>query len=219
MQREAQSIVAERRGPEISALRTEDGRDGFFAWAGGQPKAGQLAMLAYNKACGAIRCCSRSSLHSADLLTSHPSSEAWSGHQNLCIGLGRPCPSQETLCIRDSRRFANAVPRLLFRMEAHACFSFQIAGGPVQACPGCGPAHQPRCLGGHREAGHPHEAAVREGGMLTHTSIIRTGRLLPRVHTASLHRSSRRLLAKPYTADWGCCGDAGREVWAEERGV
>ena len=59
MQREAQSIVAERRGPEISALRTENGRDGVFAWAGGKPKAGQRAMLAYNKACGAIRCCSK----------------------------------------------------------------------------------------------------------------------------------------------------------------
>ena len=90
MQREAQSIVAERRGPEISALRTEDGRDGVFAWAGGQPKAGQQAMLAYNKACGAIRCFSNSNLHPADLLTSHPSAEAWSGHQKLCIGKGGP---------------------------------------------------------------------------------------------------------------------------------
>ena len=40
MQREAHSIVAERRGPEISALRTEDGWDGVFAWAGGPPRAG-----------------------------------------------------------------------------------------------------------------------------------------------------------------------------------
>lgn len=57
MQREALSIVAEHRGPEISALRTEDGRDGVFAWAGKQPRAGQRATLAYNKACGALRCC------------------------------------------------------------------------------------------------------------------------------------------------------------------
>ena len=57
MQREAQSIVAERRGPEVSALRTEDERDGVFAWIGGQPQAGQRALLAYNKACGALRCC------------------------------------------------------------------------------------------------------------------------------------------------------------------
>ena len=62
MQREAQSIVGERRGPEISALRTEDGRDGVFAWTGGPPRAGQRALLAYNKACGAIRCSSAGSL-------------------------------------------------------------------------------------------------------------------------------------------------------------
>ena len=57
MQREAQAIVAERRGPEISALTTENSRDGVFAWAGGQPQAGQRALLAYNKACGALRYC------------------------------------------------------------------------------------------------------------------------------------------------------------------
>ena len=57
MQREAQAIVAERRGPEISALTTESGRDGVFVWAGGQPQAGQRALLAYNKACGALRYC------------------------------------------------------------------------------------------------------------------------------------------------------------------
>ena len=55
MLKEAQAIVAERRGPEISALKTESGRDGVFAWAGGQPRAGQRATLAYNKACGALR--------------------------------------------------------------------------------------------------------------------------------------------------------------------
>ena len=55
MQREAQAIVAERRGPEISALTTESSREGVFAWAGGQPRAGQRALLAYNKACGALR--------------------------------------------------------------------------------------------------------------------------------------------------------------------
>lgn len=54
---EAKAIVAERRGPEIAALRTEDGREGVFAWAGGQPRAGRRALLAYNKACGALRCC------------------------------------------------------------------------------------------------------------------------------------------------------------------
>ena len=62
MQREAQAIVAERRGPEISALTTESSREGVFAWAGGQPRAGQCALLAYNKACGALRCCLQSQL-------------------------------------------------------------------------------------------------------------------------------------------------------------
>ena len=57
MQREAQAIVAERRGPEISALTTESSSDGVFAWAGRQPRAGQRTLLAYNKACGALRCC------------------------------------------------------------------------------------------------------------------------------------------------------------------
>ena len=52
---EAQAMVAERRGPEIAALRTEPGRDRVFAWAGGPPRAGQTALLAYNKACGALR--------------------------------------------------------------------------------------------------------------------------------------------------------------------
>ena len=60
IQREAQAIVAERRGPEISALTTESSREGIFAWAGGQPQAGQRALLAYNKACGALRCCLQS---------------------------------------------------------------------------------------------------------------------------------------------------------------
>lgn len=55
MLKEAHAIVAERRGPEISALKAEGGRDGVFAWAGGQPRAGQRATLAYNKACGALR--------------------------------------------------------------------------------------------------------------------------------------------------------------------
>ena len=62
MQREAQAIVAERRGPEISALTTESRREGVFAWAGGQPRAGQRALLAYNKACAALRYCSCYSL-------------------------------------------------------------------------------------------------------------------------------------------------------------
>ena len=52
---EAQAMVAERRGPEIAALRTEPGRDRVFAWAGGPPRAGEAAVLAYNKACGALR--------------------------------------------------------------------------------------------------------------------------------------------------------------------
>ncbi len=55
MLKEATAIVAERRGPEISALRTELGRQGVFAWAGGLPTAGQRAFLAYNKAHGPLR--------------------------------------------------------------------------------------------------------------------------------------------------------------------
>jgi hypothetical protein len=55
MLKEATSIVDERRGPEIAALRTEPGRQGVFAWAGGPPRAGQRAVLAYNKAHGPLR--------------------------------------------------------------------------------------------------------------------------------------------------------------------
>ena len=55
MLKEATAIVAERRGPEIAALRTEQGRQGVFAWAGGGPRAGQRAVLAYNKAHGPLR--------------------------------------------------------------------------------------------------------------------------------------------------------------------
>ncbi|CAK0787776.1 hypothetical protein CVIRNUC_010998 [Coccomyxa viridis] len=69
MQREAQAIVAERRGPEISALTTESRREGVFAWAGGQPRAGQRALLAYNKACAALR-------HARDVVV-HVSHDAW----------------------------------------------------------------------------------------------------------------------------------------------
>lgn len=54
---EAQAMVADRRGPEIAALRTEPGRPGVFAWAGGGPVAGTTALLAYNKNAGALRCC------------------------------------------------------------------------------------------------------------------------------------------------------------------
>ncbi len=82
MQREAHSIVAERRGPEISALRTEDGWDGVFAWAGGPPRAGQRALLAYNKACGAIRCSSAGSIISTISLHGH-------GHR-ATLGCGIP---------------------------------------------------------------------------------------------------------------------------------
>ena len=56
MLREAEALVAERRTPEVAAVRTEQGREGVFAWAGGPPRAGETAVLAYNKACGALRC-------------------------------------------------------------------------------------------------------------------------------------------------------------------
>ena len=55
MLQEAEAMVAARRGPEIAVLRTEPGRDRVFAWAGGPPRAGATAVLAYNKACGALR--------------------------------------------------------------------------------------------------------------------------------------------------------------------
>lgn len=63
MLKEATSIVAERRGPEIAALRTEPGRQGVFAWAGGPPRAGQRAVLAYNKAHGPLRWAPKLSRH------------------------------------------------------------------------------------------------------------------------------------------------------------
>jgi hypothetical protein len=66
MLQEAEAMVAERRGPEIAAVRAEPGRDRVFAWAGGPPRAGATAVLAYNKACGALRrapCASRTPCH------------------------------------------------------------------------------------------------------------------------------------------------------------
>ncbi|CAL8472333.1 g11876 [Coccomyxa elongata] len=69
MLKEATAIVAERRGPEIAALRTEQGRQGVFAWAGGGPTAGQRAVLAYNKAHGPLR-------HARDVVL-HMSHDAW----------------------------------------------------------------------------------------------------------------------------------------------
>ena len=63
MLKEAEALVAERRTPEVAAVRTEQGREGVFAWAGGPPRAGEAAVLAYNKACGALRC-SITSVHS-----------------------------------------------------------------------------------------------------------------------------------------------------------
>lgn len=44
----AQAVIAERRKPALRALQATDAKPGVFAWAGGAPKAGNRAFLAYN---------------------------------------------------------------------------------------------------------------------------------------------------------------------------
>ena len=41
----------------------------------------------------------------------------------------------------------------------HVRFEAELSGWQ-QACEGCGAAHEPRCVGRGREAGHPHGAHV-----------------------------------------------------------
>ncbi|KAK9832645.1 hypothetical protein WJX81_006656 [Elliptochloris bilobata] len=79
MRREAEASVAAQRGPELAALRTEPGRQGVFAWAGGPPTAGESAVLAYNKAPGPLR-------YAADLVV-HLGYDAWHQNEKLVLPL------------------------------------------------------------------------------------------------------------------------------------
>ena len=53
--REAESVVEERRSPEVANLPTSSRQDHLFAWSQGGPQAGRHTMLAYNRAAGPLR--------------------------------------------------------------------------------------------------------------------------------------------------------------------
>jgi hypothetical protein len=53
---EAAKVAAERRGAPLQGFRLQDGLPGVFAWRPAPPVAGSTAVLAYNKAHGALRC-------------------------------------------------------------------------------------------------------------------------------------------------------------------
>ncbi|KAK9861945.1 hypothetical protein WJX84_010056, partial [Apatococcus fuscideae] len=53
--REAESVVEERRSPDVANLPTSSRQDHLFAWSQGGPQAGHRTLLAYNRAAGPLR--------------------------------------------------------------------------------------------------------------------------------------------------------------------